>query len=411
MTDYLEITESTEVLVKLTPDQARRLRNLSRSLASRRTWWGALPTEEIKEADVIRIVHAAGDQYRISVRNAIGTIALGDLTLLIGPKIPLDHFAYIAAHSLELDSREANQATTLASGILFHDLVARWLVSRAVQVLRGGLSTDYEATRDSLRYVRGRIDTTKTSVNFSRGLPVIESEFEERTNNSPENRILRSAINMLDTSRLEEDELKASASKLRKALAFVEEANQHDLRLPLRSFPTRYRQAVDLAISVIRHSGRDLSAGNRASSSFLLRTPNLMEDGIRSIIRQALAPVPVSRGGRVLHPTSLTSNPDILLSRPPKTADVKYKYFGSMWNRADLAQGVFFAESYSSTQGAVIGFSNGAHTLPEVPVGRITISPLFWDVAEGTTPQESAARLIRSVGEWLPVEDRSLVLA
>jgi 5-methylcytosine-specific restriction enzyme subunit McrC len=411
MTDYLEVIESAESLVHLTKDQAHQLKNLSKLLASRRSWWGAESVESNKQADVIRIVQSANDEYRITVRNVVGAISLGDLTLLVAPKIPMDHFVYIASHSLNLDSREVNQATTLSSGLFFHELVARWLVTRAAQILRSGLSTDYEGMKDSLRYVRGRVDATRTSSNFLRGRPVIESEFEERTNNSPENRILKSALNLVNISGLDAGELRSSASRLRRALSDVGDAEHNDLGLPSRTFPPRYRQAVDLAISVIRNSGRNLSAGNRTAGSFLIRTPNLIEDGIRKIIKEAVAPVPVSQGGKVLLPTSLTSNPDMLLSRPPKTADVKYKFFGSMWNRADLAQGVFFAESYRSTKGAVIGFSNGPHRLPEVPVGRITISPLFWDVAEGTNPQESANRLIRSIENWLPSEKQDLVLA
>lgn len=411
MTNYLEVTESTEALVQLTRDQAHQLRNLSKLLASRRSWWGSESVENPKQAEVIRISQSTGDEYRITVRNVVGAISLGDLTLLVGPKIPIDHFVYIASRSLNLDSREADQGTTLASGFFFHELIARWLVTRSAQILRSGLSTDYEGMQDSLRYVRGRVDPTRTSINFLRGMPVIESEFEERTNNSPENRILKSALNLVNVSGLDTEELRYSASRLRKALSAVEDAGHNDLNLPPRSFPPRYRQAVDLAISVIRNSGRNLSGGNRTAGSFLIRTPNLIEDGIRKIIKQAVAPVPVSQGGRVLLPTSLTSNPDILLSRPPKTADVKYKFFGSMWNRADLAQGVFFAESYRSTKGAVIGFSHGTHRLPDVPVGRITISPLFWDVAEGTNPQESADRLIRSIENWLSSENSDLALA
>lgn len=411
MTNYLEVTESTETLVQLTRDQARQLRNLSKLLASRRSWWGSESVENPKQAEVIRISPSAGDEYRITVRNVVGAISLGDLTLLVGPKIPIDHFVYIASRSLDLDSREADQGTTLASGLFFHELIARWLVTRSAQILRSGLSTDYEGMHDSLRYVRGRVDPTRTSINFLRGMPVIESEFEERTNNSPENRILKSALNLVNVSGLDTEELRYSASKLRKALSAVEDAGHNDLNLPPRSFPPRYRQAIDLAISVIRNSGRNLSGGNHTAGSFLIRTPNLIEDGIRKIIKQAVAPVPVSQGGRVLLPTSLTSNPDILLSRPPKTADVKYKFFGSMWNRADLAQGVFFAESYHSTKGAVIGFSHGPHRLPDVPVGRITITPLFWDVAEGTNPQESADRLIRSIETWLSSENSDLALA
>jgi hypothetical protein len=80
-----------------------------------------------------------------------------------------------------------------------------------------------------------------------------------------------------------------------------------------------------------------------------------------------------------------------------------------MWNRSDLAQGVFFAESYRTTNGAVIGFSKGPHNLPAVPVGRIKVSPFFWDVADGTSPEESAKRLVDAISTWISERKTALL--
>jgi hypothetical protein len=335
MPEEIEITEAVETRVSLTDSQVTAINEHSRFLASSRSWWGAIGEEEL-ERHVISVTPRGGGSYSLTVRNAVGVLAVDGLSIFVKPKIPLDHFVYIASHALFSDERSGSGDVDLMEGTSFQELVAGWVVQGVRQIVRGGLSSDYELIRDSLPYVRGRIAMTKTALNFHKGTVAIESEFEDRTNNSPENRILRSALDLLNPRLLGSEKHRQEVQLLRTVFWGVERASEADLKLPSRSFPPRYRRTVDMAISLLRNSGRSLTSGPSASKSFLVRTPGIMEDGLREIIRRGLQPVRVAKGGKVLSPTTLRVNPDLLVTNVPFTADVKYKKFGPMWNRNDL---------------------------------------------------------------------------
>lgn len=411
MSKDIRLTESVESLIALDPHQARALEGLAKELASSKDWWGATDQDEGPDRKVISIRPHGEGQYLCTIRNAVGVVALKGLRIFSEPKIPMDHFVYIAKHSLFADGRTVNAETSVGDGQSFLDLISIWLVVSVANVVRGGLSRDYELQDDPIPYVRGRLDAVRTSLNFFRGNLEICAEYEERTPNSPENRILATALRLVRPDLLSDPELSRTLSQLGRAFEDIDFALASDLQIPNRNFPARYRRSIDLAKSVIRHAGISLSAGNRSAQSFLVRTPNLIEDGIRQILNKWLAPIPVRAGARILQPTTLRVNPDLLVARPPFTADVKYKRFASTWDRRDLAQSVFFAESFRSPIAAVIGFSNRKTTLPVVPVGRISVTPIAWDISEGTSPENSADQIIEQMYEWVPDNEKVAPLA
>lgn len=402
-----QLTESVETAIELSEQQAKALDSLGKELSRSKAWWGSTDSEEHVERRVIELRMRSRGDYLCTIRNAVGVVAVDGIRIFSKPKIPMEHFVYIAKHSFLGDGRTADSETSVADGQSFLDLIAVWLVNSALSVLRQGLSLDYESRTDPIRYATGRIDPVRTSLNLLKGNIEVQSEYQERTPNSPENRILASAIKLISPDLLGTPELSRSFAQLRREFQGIEAVRFADLMLQPRSFPARYRQPVELARALLLHAGISLSAGHRSARSFLVRTPELIEEGIRQILRRELSPVGVRAGGKVLLPTSLRVKPDLLLARPPFTADVKYKKFGSSWDRRDLSQAVFFAESFNSPIAAVLGFSNGHHGLPEVPVGRIRVTPLSWDVSKNSSPQESAQKIARSVLRWLPKFERA----
>jgi hypothetical protein len=409
MLDEVHIVESREARLELHESEVLRLTDLSRELASSRSWWGADDDQDEPERNIIAISPRGPGIYAVTVRNAVGAISLGNKLLVVEPKIPLKHFIYIARYALSQDNRTLDDPLKLAAGQSFQDLLAGWLIENFQALSAAGLSMDYEEEIDDLSYVRGKIDVTKTSLRILTGSLSIRCEFEERTLNSPENRIIKSALEVINSSSLATNGLKSALNRSRRTLKDVELASLADLRLPERIFPSRYRNTVDLALSVLRYSGLSLFHGQRAAKSFLVRTPGLVEKGIRRIVEIGLKPVEVKEGGRTLLPTSLRVKPDLVLARPPFTADVKYKIFGSMWNRSDLAQGVFFAEAYGSPIAAVIGFSPGELRLPVVPVGKIKVTPVSWNVSPEQEPRDSAEAVLEALRSWLPENERAVI--
>ncbi len=405
MGNSIDIVESQAHLVELTPPQVNKLRILGRELASSRSWWGSSEGDS-PDRQVIDVAPASSGFHKLVVRNAIGVLSVENLRIFVRPKIPAQHFSFIAAHAIFRDNRMAQEALSIAEGKEFHELLSHWLVNEAIALLRQGLSLDYKNRFDSLRFVRGRVISSQTWLNLSRGRVSIESEFSDSSVDAPENRLIKSALDSIKLDSLREPELAVRAHQAKKGFSEVESASRSDLNIRTRDLPRRYQRAVELARAILSHVGRDLNPGQAAAYSFLVRTPPLIEDGIREILRHGLHPSRVAAGGRVLSPSQVRSVPDLLAGDKPLTADVKYKHFGDSWNRQDLAQGVFFASSYSSPAGAVIGFSSRPSPLPTVPVGPIAITPITWNISLTSSPEESASQLVVEVADWISQNGR-----
>ena len=144
------LTESVESLIALDAHQARALEGLAKELASSKDWWGATGQDEVADRRVISIRPNGHGQYLCTIRNAVGVVALEGVRIFSEPKIPMDHFVYIAKHSLFGDGRTVSSETSVGDGQSFLDLLSIWLVASAVSVVRGGLSRDYELKDDPI---------------------------------------------------------------------------------------------------------------------------------------------------------------------------------------------------------------------------------------------------------------------
>jgi hypothetical protein len=154
-------------------------------------------------------------------------------------------------------------------------------------------------------------------------------------------------------------------------------------------------------------TGIELGIGESRARSFLYKTPLLIEEGIRTIIKAGLAPVEVVKPRRVNLTSStgknVSANPDIGISEKPLlVGDVKYKIQTKDWRRADLAQSVFFAVAYESPKSLIIDFEN-EESKPngDLQVSQILVSALGWDASSDADPEVSAGKLIEEVRAWL----------
>jgi hypothetical protein len=157
--------------------------------------------------------------------------------------------------------------------------------------------------------------------------------------------------------------------------------------------------------------------GKSSGQSFLLRTPSIIEDGIREILSQHLsALVNVSKRPKTLIPETLSANPDLVLDPSSETiklptvllddgfivGDVKYKKSDGKWFRPDLSQLVFFASSYESKAGFLVNFAS------EVPpsinndaeIGNVPYRMISWDT-NLSDPNDSEAKFVEEVKDWI----------
>lgn len=398
------LQESQPGVLALTDRQARALAAAGKRLVSRKTWWGdsGLPDGESEaSATVIRVEPYGAGQWSVRVNDAIGVIALDDLELIVSPKIPLSHLLHLFAKSGQFPRLEEENQGLLDGSPDLWSLVAAWFITSAERLLRQELMRDYEDMFDELATVRGRLEPAPTASLYYSGRLAVACEFDEFSFDTPLNGVLRAAAAVVAKSPLLDGKLNRRAIRTLARMTDVGSLRAGDLVVHVDRRTGGYREPLALAHQVISGSGRDVSEGAEAAWTFLIRTPEMVEEGIRNILAERLPGVLVTKEARTASGSKMTFNPDLVFNHGALVGDVKYKLAGGDWSRGDLYQAIAFAEAFRTRRACVVQFGRSDQAeLPEVEVGLKRISPLRW-LVDALSPELAAAGLAQATAEWL----------
>ena len=407
--DVVTITESRVSRLSLRPAQAEALRAAGRRLASKHTWWGHVPseTEELRERTVIEVEREGeASLYRVRVSDAVGIIVLEGLQILVRPKIPKEHLLYLFSRSRTLPRLDAARGL-LAEGVELWELVAEWFLREAERVLRRGLLRDYRETSEDTPALRGRINELSAGRHYYGGVLAAECIADEFDCDSALNRILKAGLSALTRSAvLPRRELRDRAASALRHMDEIGELQESDLRVVVDLRSRYYSDALALARAVLSGVGRSLVAGRGAAWTFLLRTPELVEAGIRQILVEEFGSDVVHKRGLEIG-RSLTVNPDLVFTGRSAVADVKYKLAPRTWSedRADLYQAVAFADAFEARAAGIVRF----HTEPGPGLGRlqysknVEVTELPWHAWGGLEPEDAGRALVASCRAWLAI--------
>ena len=403
------VTESKKAQLSLTEDQAEALRRIGRQLASDRRWWGASDELEGSNEDseaqsqatrtVIRCESTASGEYMLTVDNAIGVIGLSDLQITVKPKIPLPHFLHLITES-EYLPRPSEDPARLEQDDNFFTLIAQWFVSECEYVLRRGLTRDYHKTTADLPTARGRVDSLRTTRSILVGRVKVRCRYDNFGNDSSLNRLLNHALSVIQQKPVFRMEVRRRARRAQERFDGVGEYRPADLNASTDGNTKHYRDAVTLARMLLSSQGTSTLHGPSPGGTFLFRTPEAVEEGIRRVLKKALHPNwDVEKKGLTLSGASRrTLNPDLVFNPSPAIGDVKYR-LSSTLKRSDINQVTTFAAGFKASKGIVIEFDSKA-TNDYVEVGDIRIDAVSWDIDQ-SDPDMSAEKLAADIRAWL----------
>ncbi|WP_045227295.1 hypothetical protein [Methyloterricola oryzae] len=126
-TDF-ELVESKTTCLDIAKADAALLSGIGLKLASTRAWWG--DAQPIENRSVIEVCSKHNGRYDVTFREVIGVVQLGHLRIRVVPKIPWEHFIYIASRS-EFSPRLSSEAATVEAGFEFLDILCRWFIVSA----------------------------------------------------------------------------------------------------------------------------------------------------------------------------------------------------------------------------------------------------------------------------------------
>lgn len=391
-TEHLVESQASELT--LSQEEASLLAAVGRRLASDRTWFGERPPEE---RTVIRCTPGSSGRWLVRVQDAVGVVSLGDLQIVVRPKIATPHLLYLFARGLQVPRLDDQQAAAESAAALW-ELVARWFVRSTMAVIRRDLSRDYRATSEVLQSVRGQVQRLATARAYYTGRIEIHCEFDDFVVDTPLNRLLRAAAREVSRSALLSTAVRKDALSVLARLNDVGELREQDIAAIVDRRTWYYRDAVILAKHILRAVGRTFAAGAETAWSFLIRTPELVEAGIRQIVAEELDHLKITKFSAPLIGASFGVTPDLVFGSGWAVGDVKYKLTDGGWNRADLYEVVAFAAAFRCKNAALICFANDRRPSHSVGVGEFQVSQMIWNCAD--TPERAATQLCKAMRAW-----------
>jgi 5-methylcytosine-specific restriction enzyme subunit McrC len=388
------VIESTSANLELTDSEASALVATGQRLASDTAWFGQAASEE---RSVIRCTPLGGGRWAVRVQDAVGVIRVGNVQIVVQPKIPVPHLLHLFSKALQVPRLE-DQPTEAEAASALWELVARWFVRATMGVLRRDLSRDYQSRQDVLRAVRGQVQNLPTARAYYTGRLELHCTFDDFVTDTPLNRLVKAAAREVSRSRLLTDAVRRDAQRIIARLEDVGALLPGDLVAPVERRTWYYRDAAVLARHILRAVGRSVAGGLASAWTFLIRTPELVETGLRQALIDGMPDVRIRKVSAPLAGTSMRVNPDLVFGDGRAVGDVKYKRTDAEWNRPDLYEVVAFAAAFRVSDAVLLYFSEVGIEPRGVGVGDIQVSSIAWNCS--LTPDVAEGALCRAVREW-----------
>jgi 5-methylcytosine-specific restriction enzyme subunit McrC len=327
---------------------------------------------ELTPADAAALARAAPEVLRVEFDRTgatrlvpgshVGRFRAAGFDLWIEPKVPM---MTLLSMLMEVSGLVKLMPTVgVAEGERLEDFIARAFLHEVGGVVRQGLHRLYARHEDQVTVVRGRLDVRKTTSLHSRARPRAHCEFDEFTNDTPENRVLLAALRALAQNEAVSQKWRAHARAMQpEFLGVAEVTPEAEGLVQLGSDPrTRhYQMALRLAALVLRATGFHERHGALRSSGFLVDMNALFETLLTKQLSAALHPLGIEVRGQVRDTLDIDGRvrirPDLLVQGPDGrrvVVDAKYKVAREP-SPADLYQMVAYCRVLGASSAVLVG--------------------------------------------------------
>ena len=228
--------------------------------------------------------------YILRPSSWIGTVNVGDIAVVVRPKIPIDRVMFLITYAMgpknwRRESFDLRRAADVLEAITFS------FAHHTRQAIHRGLLQGYRREEDALTMVRGRI-RFGDQIGRRFGVPLpIEVGFDEFTEDIEENRLLKTAIHRLGYTFIRSAAARQDVRRLRPAFTTVG-LGAYRRGAPPEVRYTRlnehYRPAVELARLIIENSSLELFHGEVEGAAFLIDMNTVFEQFLYVALREAL---------------------------------------------------------------------------------------------------------------------------
>ncbi|GGK81745.1 McrBC 5-methylcytosine restriction system component [Sphaerisporangium melleum] len=352
----VEVAETGQILVRLAPEQGRRLAGSG-----------------VVEA---RLSPYETDLWEITPRGKVGVALVGDVEVWVIPKLAIDRLLFLVGYTADPKGwRDETVLLDVRTGLI--PAVAQALWRQTERVLRQGLLQGYRTVEESSYVLRGRLrEGDQLRWHHGRVIP-IEIRHDDFTVDIPENQILLAAITRLLTVPRVDGESRRRLAALRRRLAEVTSLVR-GTKLPAwqpSRLNTRYHTALRLSEIVWRATSPEHSPGAVAANGFLFDLPKIFEDFVTVAVSEELH----AQYGGAAYPQyechldealAVRMRPDLVWEmhgRPQAVADAKYKQEKpGGYPDADLYQMLAYCTALRLPRGHLIYAKGNVHAATHV---------------------------------------------
>ena len=229
--------------------------------------------------------------YRLTVGPKVGAVEIGDISVLIEPKIGIPQLLSLACYAMGVFRSQAERRFDFDENEALPDTLAIALASAARGAFVHGLLHGYREEEEALQTVRGRIRLEEQMRRrFGIGLPV-EVRYDEFTDDILANSMVKAAVGRLGRMRLRSLKARRGLSWVAAMLEQVSPVEFAPNEVPEIRFDRlneHYRSVVGLARLVLRHSAFESGRGDVRASGFLMNMNDLFQEFVTAALREAL---------------------------------------------------------------------------------------------------------------------------
>lgn len=253
----------------------------------------ATERRQLSSARLSLSLHPADEdgEYYLRPGSVVGALEVGDLSVLIEPKIGIPQLLSLACYAMGIVKHQDLKMFDFKTNEALPDVLAYALSAAARRAFRRGLLHGYRTEEEALYGIRGRIRfDDQLRSRFAIPMPV-EVRYDEFTNDILANQLVKAAVVRLGEMQLRSQEARRGLGWVGGMLADVSWVEFPPRKVPEVIFDRlneHYRQVVELARLILRHSAFQAERGKVRASGFLVNMNSLFQEFLTQALRDAL---------------------------------------------------------------------------------------------------------------------------